>query len=144
MERMPQTFANHAKFDPLYHFLLSPLALVLLIGAIGAAVNEGTGEAWWRVGVAVALLLIVAKLRLYGLRVQDRVIRLEERLRLHAVLPEPLRGRIAELTPGMLIALRFASDEELPALVERVLREKPPAKEIKRAIRNWRPDYFRI
>jgi hypothetical protein len=144
MERMPQTFANHAKFDPLYHFVLSPLVLVLLIGAIWAAVNEGTGEAWWRVGVAVALFLIVAKLRLYGLRVQDRVIRLEERLRLRSVLPEPLRHRILDLTPADLIALRFASDEELPALVERVLREKPSAKEIKQAIRNWRPDYFRI
>jgi hypothetical protein len=144
MERMPQTFANHAKFDPLYHFVLSPLVLVLMVGAIWAAVREGTGEAWWRVGVAVALFLIVAKLRLYSLRVQDRVIRLEERLRLQAVLAEPLRSRVMELTPGNLIALRFASDEELPALVERVLREKPPAKEIKKAIRNWRPDYFRV
>jgi hypothetical protein len=144
MERMPQTFANHAKFDPLYHFVLSPLVLVLLIGAIWAAVNEGTGEAWWRVGVGVALFLIVAKLRLYGLRVQDRVIRLEERLRLQSVLPETLRNRVLELTPADLIALRFASDEDLPALVERVLRDKPAAKEIKQAIRNWRPDYFRI
>lgn len=144
MERMPQTFENHGKFDPPYHFVLSPLVLVLLAGAIWAAVNEGTGEAWWRAGVATALFLIVAKLRLYGLRVQDRVIRLEERLRLQAVLPESLRNRVMDLTPGNLIALRFASDEELPSLVERILRDKPEAKEIKKSIRNWRPDYFRI
>lgn len=144
MERMPQTFANHGKFDPLYHFVLSPLALVLLIGSIWAAVNEGTGEAWWRVGVAVAVFLIVAKLRVYSLRVQDRVIRLEERLRLQTVLPAPLRSRVTELTPADLIALRFASDEELPSLVERVLSEHPKGKEIKKSIRNWRPDYFRI
>jgi hypothetical protein len=144
MERMPQTYANHAKFDPLYHFVLSPLVLVLVIGAIRAALIEGTGEAWWRVGMAVAMFLIVAKLRLYSLRVQDRVIRLEERLRLQSVLPESLRGRVTELTPASLIALRFASDQELPALVERVLLEKPASKEIKASIRDWRPDYFRI
>jgi hypothetical protein len=144
MERMPQTFANHPKFDPLYHFVLSPLCLVLLVGAIWAAVNEGTGEAWWRVGMAMALFLAIAKIRLYGLRVQDRVIRLEERLRLQSVLPERLRGRIPELTAGNLIALRFAPDEELPELVERILLDKPSQKEIKQSIKNWRPDYFRV
>lgn len=144
MERMPQNYANHAKFDPVFHFFLAPLVLVLLIGAIRAAVVEGTGEAWWRVGLAVALLLAIGKMRLYALRVQDRVIRLEERLRLQAVLPEPLRRRVLELTPSNLIALRFASDEELPELVERVLRDQPSQKEIKKAIRHWRPDYFRV
>ena len=94
--------------------------------------------------IALAALVAVFKIRLYALRVQDRVIRLEERIRLASVLSEPLRSRIGGLTGAQLVALRFASDTELPSLVERALQEKLSRADIKKAVVNWRPDYSRI
>jgi hypothetical protein len=143
-EKMPQTFANHSRYDPPYHFFVLPVFFLLAIaGTIHFIRRPGWHTALMFV-VAVALAVAVLKIRTYALRVQDRVIRLEERLRLTALLPEPARLRIPELTEGQLVALRFASDVEVPALAERALAEKLSRADIKKAIQNWRPDYWRI
>lgn len=144
MERKPQSFANHAKFDPIFHFVLAPLILVLFVGAVRSALNEATGPAWWRAGMAFALLVLLFKARIYSLKVQDRLIRLEERLRLYRVLPAQQQALIDQVSEQQLVALRFAPDEELPELVERSVREQLPLKRIKQSIKNWRPDYFRV
>ena len=150
-EKKPQTFANHARFDPLFHFFLIPFLGLVVLGTLinfFAHITEGGFRhhfhAFVLVLLALALLIAVFKIRLYALRVQDRVIRLEERLRLATLLAEPLRSRIPELTEDQLIGLRFASDAEVPKLVERALSEKLSRKDIKKAIQNWRPDYWRV
>jgi len=150
-EKKPQNFANHARFDPLFHFFVLPifgLGVLFTLFHFFAHITHGDFRdhfhAFLLILLAVALLLLVLKVRIYALRVQDRVIRLEERLRLSQLLAEPLRSRISELSEDQLIGLRFASDAEIPKLVERALNEKLSRKEIKQAIQNWRPDYWRV
>jgi hypothetical protein len=98
----------------------------------------------WLVVVAAAAIVLVLRTRMYALKAQDRVIRLEERLRLASLLPQSLCSRIGELSESQLIALRFASDAELPALTEKTLSGNLAGAEIKKAIVTWRPDYWRI
>ena len=143
-ERKPQTYANHTRFDPVFHYFLAPVLLITVILSFIHLVKHPGIASLWHVLLAVALLLIAGKARAYALKAQDRVIRLEERMRLATLLPEPLRARIGELTERQLIALRFASDAEIPALVERTLKENMTQKQIKQAIQSWRPDYFRV
>jgi Family of unknown function (DUF6526) len=143
-ETKTQTYANHARLDPWYHFFLAPIALIIFIASIVHLVRHPHVWGVVHVILAFALFMLVLKVRSYPLKVQDRVIRLEERLRLAALLPEPLRARINELDVRQLIALRFASDAEIPALVERTLNEKLTQKQIKQAIQNWRADNFRV
>ena len=139
-----QSFSNHARYDPAFHFFLIPLMGVNIVSALIHLIRHpGLGSFWWLI-LAIAGLVAVGRTRFYALRVQDRVIRLEERLRLMSVLPEPLRARIGELTDRQLIGLRFASDQELPGLVQRALDEKLALGDIKKAVTNWRPDYSRI
>ena len=144
MERKPQTLQNHGKFDPAFHFFLAPVGLFLLIAAIVNAVNNWSYHA--ALGVVVMLWAIVAvfKIRIYSLKVHDRVIRLEERLRMQKLLPAPLQSRIGELTESQIIGLRFASDAELPALVEKTLAGNLNLKQVKQSIQTWRPDYWRV
>jgi hypothetical protein len=150
-EKHPQTFANHTRFDPLFHFFVVPifvLGVVLALIHFFAHISEGDMHdhihAFLLILLALALLTAVLKIRLYANKLQDRIIRLEERLRLTQLLSEPLRSRIPELTEDQLCGLRFASDAEVPKLVERALIEKLSRKDIKKAIQNWRPDYWRV
>ena len=139
-----QNYANHARLDPWYHFFLAPVFIITFILTIVRLVRHPNFGSAWHVVVAFALVVLVTKLRTYSLKVQDRVIRLEERLRLAMLLPEPLRVRIYELQIPQLIALRFASDAEVPSLVERTLNDKLAPKQIKQSIQNWRADNFRV
>jgi hypothetical protein len=150
-EKVPQTFANHTRWDPLYHFFAIPVFVLVLLATLihfFAHITEADfRDDFHAVGLillASALLASVLKLRTYALRNQDRIIRLEERLRLATLLSEPLRSRIPELTAAQLVAIRFASDAEVAKLVERALNEKLSCADIKKAIQNWRPDNTRV
>ena len=143
-EKIPQTFANHTRWDPLDHFFALPVFLLLPLAAAVHFIWRPSLHLGLIFLIAVAAAIAVLRIRTYSLKVQDRVIRLEERLRLTALLSEPLRSRIPELTEGQLLALRFASDAELPKLAERALSEKLSRADIKKAIQTWRPDYWRV
>lgn len=144
MEKKPQTLANHAKFDPSFHFLVAPVLLINVIVVVYYLFRfPGLGGTWLLL-VSVALFVLAGRTRSYATHLQDRIIRLEEHLRLAAILPETLRVRLGELTDAQLIGLRFASDAEAPALVQRALDEKLSRSDIKKAVQNWRPDYSRI
>jgi len=144
MAEKPQSFQNHTKFDPPFHFFLAPVGLALVIWSIGHVVRDPGWSSGWQVLASLWAFIAVFKMRVYSLKVQDRVIRLEERLRLARVLPQPLQSRIPELTERQLIALRFASDGEVTGLVEKTLAGNLDQKAIKQAIQTWRPDYWRV
>lgn len=143
-EKRPQSFSNHSRFDPLFHFVVLPVFGFSVIAATIHFIWKPSAHSAGFFVVSVAAVIAAFKIRLYSLKVQDRVIRLEERLRLGILLPEPLRQRIPELTEGQLIALRFASDGEVAGLAERALNEKLSRNDIKKAIKVWRPDYWRV
>ncbi|MGB9363562.1 MAG: DUF6526 family protein, partial [Candidatus Sulfotelmatobacter sp.] len=131
MAEKPQTLANHARLDPLFHFIVLP---VFALSAVGGTIHFLWHPSYHSASffvISVAALIAVFKIRIYALKVQDRIIRLEERLRLAALCSEPFRSRISELTEGQLIALRFASDAEVPKLAERALNERLSRADIK-------------
>ena len=144
-EKVPQTLANHVRFHPPFHFFLMPAALVLLILTIVNVVRHSDLlGAWILLLIGIMMPVAVLLIRINALRVQDRVIRLEERLRMTQVLNEPLKSRIADLSEPQLIALRFASDAELSGLMEKALKENLKGADIKKAIVSWRADVFRV
>jgi Family of unknown function (DUF6526) len=140
----PQNLSNHTRWDPPFHFFILPVFAISLIVTIVHLVRRPGLHSAWLVVFMVAALFAIFKIRLYALKVQDRVIRLEERLRLATLLDAALRPRISEFTEPQLVALRFASDAELPALAARALNEKLSAPEIKKAVQHWRSDYWRV
>lgn len=144
MPTTPQTKANHTRLDPSFHFTLLPLILLVVIWSVIHAIRHPLNESFALVLLSVLLLWTAFKTRSYALHVQDRLIRLEERLRLTLLLPETLQGKIPELTERQLVALRFACDDELPTLTARIFTETLTPKQIKEAIQTWRPDYFRV
>ncbi len=139
-----QSFESHARYLPMFHFVASPITLLYFVYATVQAVKTPDRAhivgAIWAFGIVAAVFAS----RVMAITVQNRVIRLEMRLRLKEVLPPGLAARIRELTVRQLIALRFAGDAEMPALVERVLKgEFATPKEIKRAVKDWQPDHLR-
>jgi hypothetical protein len=144
MAAEPQNLSNHARYVPAYHFVLSTILLISLGWQITMLVQHPGFPTLIGVLLVVGLILMYWYMRAFAVTVQDRVIRLEERLRMAALLPAELKPRIAEFSPRQLVALRFASDGELPALARRVLDEQiSDDKAIKRLIKEWRADYLR-
>ncbi len=145
MAEAPQTLKNHARLRPPFHFFVLPVLLVHVIVQAVAVWGSPTLAVGWSLIVAVALLMAALLSRTQALTAQDRLIRLEMRLRLRDVLPADLKARIHDLTPPQLVALRFASDAELPELIRDVLAGKlETQKAIKTRIRDWQGDFLRV
>jgi hypothetical protein len=144
MPESGQTYASHTRWDPQFHFFLFPIVAISFLLAVWNAIRNPSFNSIWLAVIGVAAIVGVLTMRMYAAKVQDRIIRLEERLRLRECLQDPLRSRIDELTERQLVAIRFASDEELPALVQKTLQNGLGAAEIKKAIVRWRPDNFRV
>jgi hypothetical protein len=140
-----QNFSNHSKYVPAFHFFAAPALIINFGWSIHRLIHFGFSlDGCIGVLTAAALLLSIFLARSFAVKVQDRVIRLEERLRMQQLLPDDLKPRIPEFTSGQLIALRFASDTELPVLARKVLNEKiVTGKVIKQMIQTWRPDHLR-
>lgn len=144
MEKV-QTIANHTRWHPIYHFVLAPMMLINLIYSVVRLVQNPGWDSAEYVFLAIALVILTLLARTNALRVQDRLIRLEEQLRIEKLLSPNLATSTMKFRPSHFIGLRFASDEELEALVERVSSgELKDLKEIKKAIKTWRPDDFRV
>lgn len=144
MPEAPQDFSHHTRWDPVFHFFILPVFAITLIMTIVHLVRRPGLHSAWLIVVVIATILAIFKIRMYALKVQDRVIRLEERLRLATLIDPALCSQIASLTESQFVALRFACDAELPALATRAISEKLPAAEIKKSIQHWRPDYWRV
>jgi len=140
-----QNFENHGRSFPPFHFFVMPVMIMNLIWALSRLWRLGfSWDGLERVLLALGLAVGFLIARVMVLKVQDRVIRLEERLRYERVLPADLKPRIGEFTVAQLVALRFASDAELPALARKVLDEKmSERKAIKQMVKTWKPDYLR-
>lgn len=143
-ERQPQNFANHRRIVPLYHIVTFGILAINLIWRLVQLVRWTSWQALLDLLVAFALMGLFFYARIFALTVQDRVIRVEMRLRLMGILPADLKGRIDELTRDQFVALRFASDAEMADLMREVLTNNIRSRdEIKRRIKNWMSDYLR-
>jgi hypothetical protein len=139
-----QNFENHNRLVPPYHMFVIPIFMINFIWRLVQLKDGITFASIMNVLLASAFVILVLYARLFTLTVQDRVIRLEMRMRLERLLPPDLRSRIPEFTVAQLISLRFAGDEELAALARQVLDEKlNDRKSIKRRIKNWQADLLR-
>ncbi len=141
----PQSMTSHARYVPGYHIVLATLLFVVLVWAIVLVVRFPRWPSLFGLLIAVSLIFIFWYMRAFAVTVQDRIIRLEERLRMGELLAPDLKARIPEFTTEQLIALRFASDGELLALARRVLDEKiTDGDAIKQLVTHWRADHLRV
>jgi len=140
-----QDYKNHARWLPAFHFFATPVLFIHTLVQLWAVVQSPSAGSLWAAVVAAALLTVAFLARTQALTAQDRVIRLEMRLRLRDLLSADLQSRVHELTPRQMVALRFASDGELPGLVQEVLSGSLKSqKEIKARIRHWQADWLRV
>jgi len=144
MAERVQTYKNHPRLLPAFHFFVLPVLLLNVLNEVRRAWRYPSEGSVFLVLVAAALFALAVLSRTQAVTVQDRVIRLEMRLRLQQILPPELRTRIQDLTHRQLVALRFASDAELPELVREILDGKlTTVKEIKLRVKNWQSDWLR-
>src|SRR5271170_4647248 len=141
---MEQNYKNHVRLVPVFHYFVLPVLLINFVWSVGVARHDFSADTVIASVTALALILLAFSARRFALMVQTRLIRLEMRLRMQQVLPADLRARMLEFQPGQLVALRFASDAELPELARKVLDEKlTDQKAIKLMIRDWQGDLLR-
>jgi hypothetical protein len=140
----PQSLKNHARFDPLYHFFIVGVYLLNLVYASFHLYRQPSLSSGWYLVLSIVVIVPIVKLRTYPLKVQDRVIRLEERLRLQALAPQEWHAQIYRLNEGQLVALRFAGDDEVVELAKQALEHNLDRKQIKERIRSWRTDDWRV
>lgn len=144
-DRTPQSFENHTRIVPLYHMVAFGILVINLLYRLYRVFTDLSVETLVTGLVAVALILLFFYARIFALTAQDRVIRLEMLLRLERLLPPELRARAKDFTVDQLVALRFASDEELPELARKVLADNiRERRAIKKMVRNWQGDYLRV
>ena len=143
-EKKPQNYENHAKFIPVFHYIALPLLLVNFFGALFRVTQEISFYTFNGVGLAISLIVVAVFTRLFALKAQDRVIRLEEQIRMQTFLPDALKAQVGRLTMGQIVAFRFASDEELVDLTQDALDQNTSPNALKQAVKNWRPDYDRV
>jgi hypothetical protein len=143
-EASAQDLKHHARFDPAFHGITFFLVLANIGFAIARAVHHFNVWNAWGLVLSILIIVPVLRIRVYPLKVQDRVIRLEERLRLQALAPAEWHAQIDRLTVDQLVGLRFASDDEVVRLAQAALSENLNRKQIKERIRNWRADHWRV
>lgn len=139
-----QNFKNHSRYIPLWHFVIPAMLLALLIGSIVNLVNSDAHTHYSAALIVVIIVVLIGfywYIRWFALRAQDRAIRAEENFRYYILTGQPMD---LQLRMRQIIALRFASDEELPGLAKRAVDEKLSSKSIKQSIKNWKPDYNRV
>jgi hypothetical protein len=139
-----QNLKNHGRLDPAFHLFTFGVYLLNLVYAGFHLYRQPSLSSGWYLVLSIVVIIPILKLRMYPLKVQDRLIRLEERLRLQALAPQEWHPQIYRLSEDQLIALRFAADDEVVELAKQALEHNLNRKQIKERIRNWRADDWRV
>ncbi len=139
-----QSLKNHGRLDPAFHIFIFAVYLLNLVYAGFHLYRQPSLSSGWYLVLSIVVIVPILKMRMYPLKVQDRVIRLEERLRLQALAPPEWRPQIYRLSEDQLIGLRFAADDEVVELARQALEHNLTRKQIKERIRSWRADDWRV
>lgn len=144
---MTQNYKNHMRLFPLHHYVTTPITVFLLVWSLIGLGNinaDNVGDVVFRILASLALVLIAFIARIYGIKNQDRLIRLEMRQRYFELTGKSFKTLENQLRLGQIIALRFAGDDELLSLIDRAIAEKLSSKDIKLAVKNWQADFHRV